>query len=329
MIQAGVHAAKINKIKREEKGKTTCFGLNVTGLIDTPTLYILGFLGYNYLRKNVIIFNICGMLLILYSLYRFFVWYRFPDNLSEEGMQNMTMRTFQQFQENFILENAKLKGEEIHIEHFVTDFGLEIEIRKPTLSLKKKCKTGIVLTHPWSILGGDMNNNVVDTLAKAFAHAGYYVVRFNFRGVGKSNGRCTCRANGERKDVIKIIDMLTGTGESAKMKCKKYEKLGIPKLKRILLVGYSYGSMITNSCVRTRKEIIGYVSISCPFPVMWFLSCFNTNRLWEGMLTVKPKLFICGTDDDFTSESTFGDYIKQIPKFNRRSVMVEDVNHGW
>ena len=50
-----------------------------------------------------------------------------------------------------------------------------------------------------------MDNNVPETLCKAFAHAGYYVVRFNFRGVGKSKGRCTCRASGERKDVLKIV----------------------------------------------------------------------------------------------------------------------------
>ena len=37
-----------------------------------------------------------------------------------------------------------------------------------------------------------MDNNVPDTLAKAFAHAGYYVVRFNFRGVGKSKADVQC-----------------------------------------------------------------------------------------------------------------------------------------
>ena len=46
-------------------------------------------------------------------------------------------------------------------------------------------------------------------------------------------------------------------------------------------------------------------------------------------MTVKPKLFLCGTDDDFTSETSFADYVKQMPKFNRRSVMIEDIDHGW
>ena len=67
-----------------------------------------------------------------------------------------------------------------------------------------------------------------DTLAKAFAHAGYYVVRFNFRGVGKSKGRCTMRASGERKDVLKVVDMLTGKSDKMgrKVRCKKFQKLG-------------------------------------------------------------------------------------------------------
>ncbi len=246
-------------------------------------------------------------------------------------MQHMTQQTFMRFQENFVNENAKLKGEEIDIHRFVTDFGLEMEVRMPNKLVNVDCKTAIVLTHPWSVLGGDMDNNVPDTLAKVFAHAGYYVVRFNFRGVGKSKGRCTMRASGERKDVLKVVDMLTGKSDKMgrKVRCKKFQKLGIPTLNRILLVGYSYGSMITNSCVRSRKEIIGYVSISCPFPVIWFLSCFNSYKIWEGMMTVKPKLFLCGTDDDFTSETSFADYVKQMPKFNRRSVMIEDIDHGW
>ena len=46
-------------------------------------------------------------------------------------------------------------------------------------------------------------------------------------------------------------------------------------------------------------------------------------------MTVKPKLFLCGTDDDFTSETSFANYVKQVPKFNRRSVMIEDIDHGW
>ena len=80
------------------------------------------------------------------------------------------------------------------------------------------------------------------------------------------------RANGERKDVLKVVDLLTGKSDKMgrKVQCKKFQKLGIPTLNRVLLVGYSYGSMITNSCVRARKEIIGYVSVSCPFPVIWF-----------------------------------------------------------
>ena len=76
----------------------------------------------------------------------------------------MTMASFMKFQENFINKNAKLKGEEIEIKRFVTDFGLEVEIRKPKDSIKIKCKTAILLTHPWSVLGGDMDNNVPETL---------------------------------------------------------------------------------------------------------------------------------------------------------------------
>ena len=69
-------------------------------------------------------------------------------------MQHMTQQTFMRFQENFVNENAKLKGEEIDIHRFVTDFGLEMEVRMPNKLVNVDCKTAIVLTHPWSVLGG-------------------------------------------------------------------------------------------------------------------------------------------------------------------------------
>jgi alpha/beta superfamily hydrolase len=43
-------------------------------------------------------------------------------------------------------------------------------------------KIGIVVTHPYSLLGGDLNNNVVVGIAKYFASFGFTTVRFNFRG---------------------------------------------------------------------------------------------------------------------------------------------------
>ena len=45
-----------------------------------------------------------------------------------------------------------------------------------------------VIAHPHPLFGGTMDNKVVQTLARAFVQLGYRAVRFNFRGVGRSQG---------------------------------------------------------------------------------------------------------------------------------------------
>ena len=47
---------------------------------------------------------------------------------------------------------------------------------------------GVVITHPHSLYGGSMHNNVVESLVRVYQRAGYSTLRFNFRGVGSSQG---------------------------------------------------------------------------------------------------------------------------------------------
>ena len=60
-----------------------------------------------------------------------------------------------------------------------------------------------VLCHPHPLERGTMQNKVVTTLARAFAHLGAYAVRFNFRGVGESEGGYTGGV-GERADALAV-----------------------------------------------------------------------------------------------------------------------------
>ena len=47
----------------------------------------------------------------------------------------------------------------------------------------------VVVTHPHPLYGGDMDNDVVYTIALAYRQAGFTTLRFNFRGVGRSERR--------------------------------------------------------------------------------------------------------------------------------------------
>lgn len=84
-----------------------------------------------------------------------------------------------------------------------------------------------VVAHPLPIMGGTMDNKVVATLTKAFEELGYATLRFNFRGVGASEGGYD-EGNGETLDAIAAADFMSGE---------------FPNLP-LLLAGFSFGGYV-------------------------------------------------------------------------------------
>ena len=84
-----------------------------------------------------------------------------------------------------------------------------------------------VIAHPLSTMGGTMDNKVVTTLTKAFIELGYAALRFNFRGVGESDGSYD-EGNGETLDAIAAATFLRGE---------------FPDLP-LLLAGFSFGGYV-------------------------------------------------------------------------------------
>lgn len=62
-----------------------------------------------------------------------------------------------------------------------------------------------VVCHPLPTMGGTMDNKVAVTLAKTFAELGCVALRFNFRGVGASEGEFT-GGDGEAEDVLAVTE---------------------------------------------------------------------------------------------------------------------------
>ena len=77
---------------------------------------------------------------------------------------------------------------------------IEIEIDEPTGALRGVA----VLCHPHPLHGGNLSNKVVQTLSRAFVQMGYRSVRFNFRGVGRSQGQWD-EGRGEVDDALAVI----------------------------------------------------------------------------------------------------------------------------
>lgn len=88
-----------------------------------------------------------------------------------------------------------------------------------------------VIAHPHPLFGGTMENKVVQTLARAFIQCGWRAVRFNFRGVGQSQG-VHDEGRGEVQDFLAVVTQSASTGP-------------------LSLAGFSFGSYIMCESLKT------------------------------------------------------------------------------
>jgi uncharacterized protein len=86
-----------------------------------------------------------------------------------------------------------------------------------------------VIAHPHPLFGGTMDNKVVQTLARAFIACGWTAVRFNFRGVGASDG-VHDEGRGECEDMLSVIEKLAPNGPVA-------------------IAGFSFGAFVASCAI--------------------------------------------------------------------------------
>ena len=89
-----------------------------------------------------------------------------------------------------------------------------IEVQRDRPSEADGTRGIAVIAHPHPLFGGTMDNKVVQTLARAFVACGWTAVRFNFRGVGASEG-VHDEGQGEREDMLNIVEQLAPEGPLA------------------------------------------------------------------------------------------------------------------
>ncbi len=102
--------------------------------------------------------------------------------------------------------------------------------------------------HPHPQHGGTMNNKVVYTMYHAFANRGFSCLRFNFRGVGRSQGTFA-RGEGELSDAASALDWLQSYNQNAQ---------------QCWIAGFSFGAWIAMQLLMRRPEISGFISVAPP-----------------------------------------------------------------
>ena len=162
-----------------------------------------------------------------------------------------------------------------------------------------------VVCHPHPLFGGTMHNKVVYQTAKTIHRFGLPVVRFNFRGVGLSEGTHD-NGLGEKDDVQAVIDFLA----------EKFP--GVP----LLVAGFSFGSWVglRAGCGDARvSELIG---LGLPVGDLESRSFSYLDQC------DKPKLLVSGEFDRFGPPKKLRAMVEQFPAHVQENTRVAIVAGG-
>ena len=107
---------------------------------------------------------------------------------------------------------------------------IEAVVDAPELAPGVAPRGVVVIAHPHPLFGGTMDNKVVQALARAFVQCGWQAVRFNFRGVGATEGVYD-EGRGELQDLLAVVQQVAPQGTLA-------------------LAGFSFGAFVTSHAVQ-------------------------------------------------------------------------------
>jgi uncharacterized protein len=156
-----------------------------------------------------------------------------------------------------------------------------------------------IVCHPHPLYGGTMNNKVVTTLVKTFNALGLYALRFNFRGIGKSEGSYA-EGIGEQEDALAVIH---------------WAEQEFPG-KKIWLAGFSFGAYVATQ-IAERYPVALLVTIAPP------VHHFDLKNIQAIKI---PWIIVQGDQDEVVPPEEVYAWIKQLsppPKLIR----IQDAGH--
>ena len=158
-----------------------------------------------------------------------------------------------------------------------------------------------VVLHPHPRQGGTMNNKIVYNTYQAFKNSDFSTLRFNFRGVGRSQGTYD-NGIGELTDAAAALDWLQTENPSART---------------TWIAGFSFGAWLALQLLMRRPEISGFVAISPPASLYDF-----------SFLAPCPSsgLIIQGTEDKIVQEEIVTELVEKLNKQNSINIDYKKIN---
>jgi len=131
---------------------------------------------------------------------------------------------------------------------------------------------GVVVCHPHPLYGGSMYNAIVEGLCKSLEASGLVALRFNFRGVGASEGSYD-QGVGEVRDARAALNFLGS--------------ISSPRITRLGIAGYSFGAYVAARAALEDPSIDALALVSPPLALYDFDFLRAVRR---------PKLVVLGVE---------------------------------
>ena len=159
----------------------------------------------------------------------------------------------------------------------------------------------MVITHPHPLYGGDMDNPVVMAIAAACRRKGLGALRFNFRGVGASQGAYD-DGRGEQRDLLAALAYLRAAGFEAD-----------------LVAGYSFGSWVNARAAVAAGVDAAQIMVSPPVAVL----DFDPLPALPGL-----RLAVTGAGDAIAPAEAVGALVKRLNPA-ARVVVIPGADHFY
>jgi len=163
-------------------------------------------------------------------------------------------------------------------------------------------RAAVVFAHPLPTHGGTMHTKAVYQGTKGLVRAGCVVLRFNFRGVGQSEGTFDAGA-GEKEDFAAALDYMAA----------KYP--GLP----LWAAGFSFGSWIALETGAADPRVTALIGIAPPVTKMGY--DFANTRV-----STKPKFFVQGESDDICPIEDMWKFYGALPE-PKELVVIDMADH--
>jgi hypothetical protein len=160
---------------------------------------------------------------------------------------------------------------------------------------------GLLVCHPHPQYGGDMHNNVVSAICAGAVEIGVAALRFNFRGVGGSEGHYD-NGRGEQDDVRAALAFLRSLPEIDS--------------ERIALAGYSFGAAVALR-VAHEEELRAFVAVSLP-----------TMMPLTGETLSCPALFVSGDEDEYSDADDLTELVRGLGR-QAELKLLPGLGHFW